>query len=320
MISMPASAHGGVQGRGQVPGRPMRTLSTHRPSLTSDAEFTADSAEAGRGVLTFADHRDMGRLDDRELLAIVSTLPRDSGRRQAACEQLVNRYRGLVWSCVRRYQGSPEAAEDLLQVGYVGLVKAINNFDLALGHGLAAYARPCITGEIKRHFRDSRWQIRVQRSTKELLAEVRTAFPQLAQDLGRTPAEPDFARYLGVSTAELRAAELAEMASRPTSLNAPVSGQPGTGSLADLLGADDPRLEQILGIQSVAAHWSELPSREQKILLLRYYDGMTQGQIGDQLGISQMHVSRLLAHALGYLRPRLHGPQHQAGEVSGRTR
>jgi RNA polymerase sigma-B factor len=101
-----------------------------------------------------------------------------------------------VWSCVRRYAGGPEPAEDLVQVGYVGLLKAIDNFDPAICRSLATYARPCISGEIKRHFRDTRWQIHVERSVQELMLQVRAATGPLNQDLGRTPAESDLVRHL----------------------------------------------------------------------------------------------------------------------------
>jgi RNA polymerase sigma-B factor len=246
-------------------------------------------------------------LDDRELLEIVRSGPLASARRDAACELLVSRHRPLVWSCVQRYLRSPEPAEDLMQVGYVGLLKAINNFDPALGGSLAAYAQPCISGEIKRHFRDKRWQVHVKRSVKELMLEVREASRQLTQDLGRVPSESDLARHLGVSDADLREARRAELAYQPWSLDAPLSGQPEAASLADLLGEEDPGMEHMLGIQAVAAHWTELPRRERQILVMRFYGEMTQAQIGHQLGISQMQVSRLLTHALGYLRPRLLG-------------
>ena len=200
-----------------------------------------------------------------------------------------------------------------MQVGYIGLLKAINNFDPAFGRSLAAYAQPCITGEIKRHFRDKRWQIHVKRSVKDLMVEAREATRQLTQDLGRVPAEADLARHLGVSGADLQEARRAEMAFQPSSLDAPVAGQPGTASLADLLGEEDPGMERMLGMQAVAAHWGELPRRERQILVMRFYGDMTQAQIGQQLGISQMHVSRLISHALGYLRPRLLGlPEHPA--------
>jgi RNA polymerase sigma-B factor len=247
-------------------------------------------------------------LADGELLGILRSLPLASEQRGLACELLVSRYRQLVWSCVRRYRRSPEPAEDLIQVGYVGLLKAINNFDPAFGGSLAAYAQPCIIGEIKRHFRDKRFLVHVKRSVQELILEAREATTQLTQDLGRMPTESDLARYLGVSHADLREAQGAELAFRPSSLDAPVGGQPVSITLADFLGEEDPALEHMLGIQSVATHWGELPRREQQILALRFYGDMTQAQIGQQLGISQMHVSRLLAHALGYLRPRLLGP------------
>jgi RNA polymerase sigma-B factor len=253
-------------------------------------------------------------LDDAELLEIVRSAPLAGAPlagaplagalRNAACELLVSRYRHLVWSCVQRYRRGPEPAEDLMQVGYVGLLKAINNFDPEFGCGLAAYAQPCISGEIKRHFRDKRWQIQVRRSVKELVLNAREATRQLTQELGRVPSESDLAQHLGVSADDLRDARRAELAMQPCSLDVSLSG-----NLADLLGEEDPGMERMLGIQSVAAHWAELPPREQRILVMRFYGEMTQAEIGQKLGISQMHVSRLLAHALGYLRPRLLGLQ-----------
>jgi len=249
--------------------------------------------------------RDLAGLDDEALLGIIRLLPRASERRVAACELLVTRYQGLVWSCVRRYARSPELVEDLVQVGYVGLLKAINNFDPAICRNLATYAQPCISGEIKRHFRDKRWQIHVKRSVQELMLQARAATGPLAQQLGRTPTEADLAAYLRVSAADLRQAERAELAFQPSSLDAPVAGQPGLSTLADHLGEEDPRLEHMLTMQAVATHWGELTPREQEILLMCFRGGMTQTEIGRRLKISQMHVSRLRAHALGHLRSRL---------------
>ena len=251
--------------------------------------------------------QELAELDDRELLGIAGSLPRIGARRMAACELLVFRYRYLVRSCVQRYSRGPEPAEDLLQVGYVGLVAAINNFDPAVGCSLATYARSHINGEIKRYFRDKRWHVHVVRPVKELVMQVRTATWQLAQELGRTPTEADLAASLGVSGHDLRNAQLAEMAFEQSSLDAPLSGQPGTALLADLVGEDDPRMDHMLDMQAVATHWGELSAHEQKILLMRFYGGMTQDKIGQQLGISQIQVSRLLGRALGYLRPRLLG-------------
>ena len=249
----------------------------------------------------------LAELDDRELLGIAGSLPRFGQRRMAACELLVVRYRYLVRSCVQRYSRGLEPAEDLLQVGYVGLVAAINNFDPAVGCSLATYARSHINGEIKRYFRDKRWQVHVVRPVKELVMQARTATWQLAQELGRIPTESDLAASLGVSGHDLRNAQLAEMAFEPSSLDAPLSGQPGTALLADLFGEEDPQMDHMLDMQAVATHWGELSPHEQKVLLMRFYGGMTQDKIGQQLGISQIQVSRLLGRALGYLRPRLLG-------------
>jgi RNA polymerase sigma-B factor len=248
---------------------------------------------------------DLAGLDDQALLGIVRLSPSASERRTAACALLAARYKGLVWSCVRRYSGSPEQAEDLAQVGYVGLVKAINNFDPALCRSLATYAQPCISGEIKRHFRDKRWQLHVQRSVQELILQVRAATGELTHDLGRMPTESDLAGHLGVSADELRQAQLAELAFQPSSLDAPLPGQPGLSTLADCLGGEDPRLDHMLSMQAVGTHWGELTPREQDVLVMNFRGGMTQSEIGRRLGISQMHVSRLRAHALGHLRSRL---------------
>src|SRR5579859_5170016 len=178
--------------------------------------------------------QELAELDDRELLAIAGSLPRFSQRRMAACELLVGRYRYLVWSCVQRYNRGPEPAEDLMQVGYVGLVAAINNFDPAVGCSLATYAHSHITGELKRYFRDKRWQIHITRSVKDLAMQARAATWQLTQELGRMPAVSDLAAFLRVSDHDLRNAQLAEMAFQPSSLDAPTSSQPGAAMQTDL--------------------------------------------------------------------------------------
>ena len=255
--------------------------------------------------------RDLSRLRDRELLALAASLPRSSERRAAARDLLVARYRHLVWSCVRRYSRSSEPVEDLMQVGYVGLLKAINNFDPARGFSLASYAEPCITGELKKHFRDKIWQVHVRRPLQERVLDVQQAEHRLTQQLGRMPTDSDLASDLGISAADIREARQAELVLQPLSLDGPPSGRTGVASLAEQLGGEDPRLEHILGMQAIARHWGELPAREQQIVVLYYYRGMTQAQIGQELGLSQMRVSRLLARALGYLRPRLFGQTAQ---------
>jgi RNA polymerase sigma-B factor len=251
---------------------------------------------------------DLDELRDSELLTMIQSMPRGSGMREAACEVLVTRYRPLVRSAVLRYKNSTEPYEELMQVGYVGLLKAINNFDPAVGTSLAGYAQPCVSGEIKRHFRDKRWQVHVKRSLQELRLELRNAAAELTGTLGRMPTDRELAKHLDVSDDDVRAARQADLAFQAASLDSPVTTQDGAASLSDLLGDDDPQLEHVIDMQAVWAHWRELPDREQQLLLMRFYGNMTQSEIGEQLGISQMHVSRLLAEALSYLREHLIEP------------
>jgi RNA polymerase sigma-B factor len=195
-----------------------------------------------------------------------------------------------------------------MQVGYVGLMKAINNYDPELGHSLSAYAAPCVSGEIKRHFRDKRWQIHVRRSAQELLLELRKANEELTHNLGRTPTEAELAERLGVSAEDLLEARQADMAFSTYSLDAPLSDTDDPAQLGDVLGEEDVEMEHTIDMEAVATHWDELPEREQRILVMRFYGNLTQAEIGMRLGISQMHVSRLLARALGHLRSRLLDP------------
>jgi RNA polymerase sigma-B factor len=248
---------------------------------------------------------ELERLSDDELLSRLHALPRDSEQRAATCEILVERYEKLVRSCVRQYRGSPEPTEDLMQVGYVGLLKAINNYDPAIGNSLTAYAAPCVSGEIKRHFRDKRWQIHVRRSAQELVLELRKAAEELTQQLGRSPSEEELAERLGVSGEDLQEAKQADMVFSTYSLDAPLSDTDDPTQLGDVLGGEDAEMEHTIDMEAVATHWDELPKREQRILVMRFYGNLTQAEIGMRLGISQMHVSRLLARALSHLRSRL---------------
>ncbi len=285
-----------------------RTALRRRPAGVDAQPFPGPSGEgADLGLPPPWSRADLLSRDDSELLALVKTEPIGSAARSAACEVLVTRYEALVRSCVLRYRDSPESVEELMQVGYVGLLKAINNFDPAFGGALAAYAQPCISGEIKRHFRDKRWQVRVKRSAQELLLEVRKTTGDLAQELGHAPSDIELARHLGVTDDELQEARQADMFFHTSSLDAPLTQADGPARLADLLGADDPELERAVDMDAVGAHWEELPSRERRILLMRFYGNLTQAEIGERLGISQMHVSRLQAAALRYLRERLFG-------------
>jgi RNA polymerase sigma-B factor len=239
---------------------------------------------------------------DEDLIALVQSLPVTSAQRGAAYEALVRRYEFVVKAAVRRYRDSPESIEDLMQVGYLGLLKAIRNYNPELGPGLVAYAQPCVSGELKRHFRDKRWQVRVQRASQELMLAVRHARAALTQELGRAPASHELAEATGLSLDELSEAERAEMAFRPYYLDAPVSTEDEAATFGELLGDDDMDIEQAIDSDALWAHLPALPQRQQRILAMRFYGNMTQAEIGERLGISQMHVSRLLDAALTRLR------------------
>jgi len=251
-------------------------------------------------------------LPDNALLSQLRALPRGSEERGAICEILVERYAKLVRSCVRQYRGSPEPTEDLMQVGYVGLLKAINNYDPEVGDSLSAYAQPCVSGEIKRHFRDKRWQIHVRRQAQELLLEMRKAVEDMTHQLGRAPTDTELAERLGVAEDDVREARQADLVFSTYSLDAPLSDREDPAQLADVLGEDDHSVELTIDMEALNAHWDELPEREQRILVMRFYGNLTQTEIGDRLGISQMHVSRLLSRALAHLRSQLIEPMGAA--------
>lgn len=257
---------------------------------------------------------------DAELVGLVQALPDGSAQREEAYEALVARYQPVIRSCVRRYRGPRELDDELMQVGYLGLMKAVSNFDPEIGSSLPAYVRPCVSGEIKRYFRDKRWQVRVRRPVQELRLELRKASADLTQQLSRTPRDAELASYLHVSEASVREAQAASTAFQAMSLDAPLPDARDEGSsLADLLGEEDPDLELAVDMESVRTHWNELPDRERRLLVMRFYGNMTQSEIGERLGISQMHVSRLLARALAYLRERIAGPQRRIGDAGPAT-
>jgi RNA polymerase sigma-B factor len=144
---------------------------------------------------------------------------------------------------------------------------------------------------------------------QERLLRVRRARSALVQDLGHSPTDQEVARHLGVSLDEIRDANRADMVFHPHSLDAPMSTDDDAATLGDLLGGEDPQVEHTLDMQAVSTHWNDLPEREQRILAMRFYGNMTQAEIGQQLGVSQMHVSRLLGRALAYLRECLLGTE-----------
>ena len=201
----------------------------------------------------------------------------------------------------RRYTGRGEPSDDLVQVAMVGLIKAVDRYDAGHGTDFAAFAIPTILGELKRHFRDRTWAIRVPRRLQELRMAITAANHDLGHALGRPPTVADIAAHLGVSEEEIVEGLEGARAYSTTSLSSPV-GDEGGQELGDTIGSNDHGFELAELHIALGPALAALDEREQTILSLRFYGNRTQAEIADQIGVSQMHVSRLLARSLGKLR------------------
>lgn len=221
-------------------------------------------------------------------------------------ECLVKRYTGLVRWLAGRYAGRAVETDELCQVGYVGLVLAIQRFDPDRGFDFASYAKPTVQGEIRRYFRDKRRWIRLPRRLQETKAVLREATETLTHEFGRSPTVTELAAHLSVDAELVLEAMTADDAFAPTSLDAAVgSDGDDTFTIADTLGAEDKRLELLVDCETMRPLIAALAPREQRILELRFFGDKTQAEIGAELGISQMHVSRLLSRTLATLREQM---------------
>ncbi|MGH2708590.1 MAG: SigB/SigF/SigG family RNA polymerase sigma factor [Actinomycetota bacterium] len=217
-----------------------------------------------------------------------------------AREELVELHRPLADFLARRFQGRGEPLDDLKQVAYLGLIKAIDRFDLDREVKFSTYASATIVGELKRHFRDRGWALHVPRRVKEAAALVLSAISFLSQDLGRSPTIREITQRCGLSEEEVLEGIDASQAYSTTSLDAPAEDQAAPPPAA--LGALDESLELVESRTSVIHLLEKLPERERRILFLRFFQERTQTQIAREMGISQMQVSRILARILGTLR------------------
>jgi RNA polymerase sigma-B factor len=221
-------------------------------------------------------------------------------------ERLVEMHEGLVSEVTRRYRYRGEPMEDLRQAAYVGLMKAVNGFDPDLGHEFRGYAMITMMGEVKRHFRDRTWAIRVPRVYQERRIELNKATAELTQTLGHSPTVAELSAKMGISEEDVLLALEASTAYSTLSLDAPVTGgDDDAAELSDFLPAQDESLDTMLDRYSVKPLIDALPAREKSILLMRFYGNMTQSEIAKEFGISQMHVSRILRSVLTQLRTAL---------------
>jgi len=244
--------------------------------------------------------RERGRA--RELFEQLATLPDGDEERQRIRGELVELHLPLVEYLARRFRNRGEWLDDLTQVATIGLIKSIDRFDLSRGVEFSTYATPTIVGEIKRHFRDKGWAVRVPRRLQELKLALTKAISDLAQRLGRAPTVAELAAHLQMSEEEVLEGLESANAYSTVSLDAPDSGDEDAPAVAESLGMLDDALEGVEYRESLKPLLERLPPREKKILMLRFFGNMTQSQIATELGISQMHVSRLLARTLAQLR------------------
>lgn len=229
----------------------------------------------------------------------------DDAERDRICTELVRRYGFLVRWAVKRYAHGAEQAEELAQVGYLGLVEAIDRFDPRRGVEFTSFARPTVLGEIRRHFRDGRRWVRLPRRVQELKLRIKEAADRLYQENGRPPSATELASDLGVPEADVEEALGTDDGFAPLSLDAPVDDGEETTTHLELLGGSDPGIDGVVDTEAVWPLLEELPERERELVLLRFFGNKTQTEIADRLGISQMHVSRLLDRTLRRLRDEL---------------
>ncbi|MBB3724462.1 SigB/SigF/SigG family RNA polymerase sigma factor [Nonomuraea dietziae] len=248
-----------------------------------------------------------------ELLAAMARPETSRPDRERIRERLVQMHSWLANSIVRRYRNRGEPVEDLLQVAYLGLMKAINGYDAGLGHEFRGYAAITMAGEVKRHFRDHAWAVKVPHVCQERRSELNRLVFDLAQSLQRSPTIAELAAHMQLTHEQVLLTLEAAAAYSTYSLDARLVSDED-GCLGDLIADQDDCLDVFIDVQAVKPLIDALPSRERNILLLRFYGDLTQAEIADEVGISQMHVSRILRAVLDGLRAELAA---EGGPVGG---
>ncbi|GIF26959.1 RNA polymerase sigma-B factor [Actinoplanes tereljensis] len=239
-----------------------------------------------------------------ELINALAGLPQDHPSRPQVRDQAIEAWMPLARHLANRYAGRGEPVDDLFQVALVGLIKSVDRFDADRGIEFAGFAIPTIVGELKRHFRDRTWSIRVPRRLQELRLAITAANNTLTNTLGRSATVADIAAHIGISEEEVLEGLEGARAYNSTSLSTPANAE-GSLTLGDTLGGEDTEFETTELRVALGPAMARLDEREQKIISMRFYGNLTQSEIAEKIGISQMHVSRLLTKALGKLRKQM---------------
>ncbi|MFE9622969.1 RNA polymerase sigma factor SigF [Streptomyces sp. NPDC006527] len=260
------------------------------------------------GMPEVADPSRVAPKDARELSRLffdqLAVLEEGTPEYQYARNTLIEMNMSLVRFAAGRFRSrGPEEMEDIVQVGMIGLIKAIDRFELSREVEFTSFAIPYVVGEIKRFFRDTTWAVHVPRRLQEARVQLARATEELRSRLGRTPTVKELSELMSLPEDEVREARLASNGYNSTSLDAAISGsEDGETALADFIGTDDQALELVEDFHALAPMIAALDERDRQIIHMRFVEELTQAQIGERLGVSQMHVSRLLSRCLARLR------------------
>ncbi|MCH5677360.1 RNA polymerase sigma factor SigF [Streptomyces gilvus] len=296
--STPADGPDGI-----APPRP-QARAGRRTTGGTMSEHERDEQQDAQSVQRATQHDAQDRSGARAMFVELRGLKDGSPEYAELRNKLVRMHLPLVEHLARRFRNRGEPLDDLTQVATIGLIKSVDRFDPDRGVEFSTYATPTVVGEIKRHFRDKGWAVRVPRRLQELRLALTTATAELSQQHGRSPTVHELAEKLAISEEEVLEGLESANAYSTLSLDVPDTDDESP-AVADTLGAEDEALEGVEYRESLKPLLEDLPPREKRILLLRFFGNMTQSQIAQEVGISQMHVSRLLARTLAQLREKL---------------
>jgi RNA polymerase sigma-B factor len=242
-------------------------------------------------------------------------------------EAIIKRVLPLAHHVARRFKGRGEPEDDLFQVACVGLINAVNRFDPETGSDFLSFAVPTVMGEVRRHFRDNGWAVKVPRRLKELRSQLGAARAELTQKLGRAPTATEIAAHLDIDRESVVEATIADANYNASSIDVKASSDDESPPISETLGGPDPGLDKVIDLETVRPLIAALPERERKVLALRFVGDMTQTEIAQRMGYSQMHISRLLTRVLNNLRSqarerdcRAVDAHRRAGAPSGQDR
>ncbi|MGW3461730.1 RNA polymerase sigma factor SigF [Streptomyces olivaceoviridis] len=271
------------------------TSTTAADTQTTELPEVADPSQVAP-----KDARELSRLFFEQL----AVLEEGTHEYSYARNTLIEMNMSLVRYAAGRFRSrGPEEMEDIVQVGMIGLIKAIDRFELAREAEFTSFAIPYIVGEIKRFFRDTTWAVHVPRRLQEARVQLARATEELRSRLGRTPTDKELSELMSLSEDEVREARLAANGYNSASLDAAINGsEEGEAALQDFIGTEDAALELVEDFHALAPLIAELDERDRQIIHMRFVEELTQAQIGERLGVSQMHVSRLLSRCLTRLR------------------